>query len=78
MYDILAMRGGSRLYSRLAPLQMWATESEGPPTTGMVQVLEAQEKELTALEADASLFLTRDVDALNAEAAKAGLGFVQR
>ena len=78
VYDILAMRGGSRLYSRLAPLQMWATESEGPPTTGMVQVLEAQEKELTALEADASLFLTRDVDALNAEAAKAGLGFVQR
>jgi hypothetical protein len=31
VYDILAMRGGTRLYSRLAPLQMWAVEAEGPP-----------------------------------------------
>ena len=28
VYDILAMRGGARLYSRLSPLQMWAIESE--------------------------------------------------
>ena len=29
VYDILAMRGGTRLYSRLSPLQMWAIESNG-------------------------------------------------
>ena len=46
VYDILAMRGGTRLYSRLAPLQMWAVEAEGPPTAGMTQVLDGQEKEL--------------------------------
>ena len=32
VYDILAMRGGARLYSRLSPLQMWALESNGAPT----------------------------------------------
>ena len=50
VYDILAMRGGTRLYSRLAPLQMWAIDAEGPPTAGMTQVLEAQEKELADLD----------------------------
>ena len=39
VYDILAMRGGARLYSRLSPLQMWAIESNGAPTAGMTQVL---------------------------------------
>ena len=40
VYDILAMRGGARLYSRLSPLQMWAVEAEGAPTAGMTQVLD--------------------------------------
>ena len=52
VYDILAMRGGARLYSRLSPLQMWAVESNGAPTAGMTQVLAEQEKELAALEAE--------------------------
>ena len=52
VYDILAMRGGARLYSRLSPLQMWALESNGAPTAGMTQVLAEQEKELAALEAE--------------------------
>src|SRR5262249_19227440 len=43
VYDILAMRGGTRLYSRLAPLQMWAIEAAGAPTAGMQHVLEQQE-----------------------------------
>jgi len=50
--DILAMRGGARLYSRLSPLQMWAVESSGAPTAGMTQVLAEQEKELAALEGE--------------------------
>jgi photosystem II stability/assembly factor-like uncharacterized protein len=76
VYDILAMRGGTKLYSRLAPLQMWSIESEGPPTTGMVQVLEAQEKELAELEAEAKALLTGDIASVNAQAAKLGLAFV--
>jgi photosystem II stability/assembly factor-like uncharacterized protein len=76
VYDILAMRGGTRLYSRLAPLQMWAAESEGPPTAGMLQVLEAQEAELAQLQHDTQTFMTQEVEPLNATAAKLGLPFV--
>jgi hypothetical protein len=76
VYDILAMRGGTRLYSRLAPLQMWAVEGEGVPTSGMVQVLEAQEKELAGLERETRNFIEEEVGTLNATAVKLGLSFV--
>ena len=75
-YDILAMRGGTRLYSRLAPLQMWAIEAEGPPTAGMQQVLEQQEQELKALTSATDQFLTADVAAVNQRASQLGLPFV--
>ena len=76
VYDILAMRGGTRLYSRLAPLQMWAVEAEGPPTSGMLQVLEGQEKELAALQREIRDFIEEEVGTLNAAAARLGLSFV--
>jgi hypothetical protein len=76
VYDILAMRGGTKLYSRLSPLQMWAIEAEGPPTAGMRQVLEAQEKELDALARETDEFLKRDVAPLNDLAAKLAMPFV--
>ena len=76
VYDILAMRGGTRLYSRLAPMQMWAAEAQGPPTSGMTQVLGLQEKELSQLEADVRTFLAQEVSSLNAQAAKLGLSYV--
>ena len=76
VYDILAMRGGTRLYSRLSPLQMWAIEAEGPPTAGMRQVLEEQEKELDALARETDRFVKEDVAPLNALAAKLSMPFV--
>jgi photosystem II stability/assembly factor-like uncharacterized protein len=76
VYDILAMRGGTRLYSRLAPLQMWAVEAQGPPTAGMTQVLEAQEKELAELERQTRNFIEEEVGTLNDAATKLGLAFV--
>jgi hypothetical protein len=76
VYDILAMRGGTRLYSRLAPLQDWAIEAEGAPTSGMTQVLAAQEKELADLERETRNFLEEEVGTLNAAAARLGLSFV--
>ena len=75
-YDILAMRGGTRLYSRLAPLQMWAMEGEGVPTTGMLQVLQAQEAELATLEKDTQAWISADVMPLNRRAEKLGIPFV--
>ncbi|MBW8896334.1 MAG: hypothetical protein JF613_09150 [Acidobacteria bacterium] len=76
VYDILAMRGGTRLYSRLVPLQMWAVEGRGRPTAGMLQVLEVQEKELADLERETRNFIEEEVGTLNATAAKLGLSFV--
>lgn len=76
VYDILAMRGGARLYSRLSPLQMWALEASGAPTSGMMQVLVEQEKELAALEAEAKQFLAADVTRINQRAAQLNLQFV--
>ena len=76
VYDILAMRGGARLYSRLSPLQMWAVEADGAPTAGMMQVLAEQEKELAALERAAQSWVTTDVAALNQQAEKLGIQFV--
>jgi photosystem II stability/assembly factor-like uncharacterized protein len=76
VYDILAMRGGTRLYSRLSPLQAWAVEAEGVPTAGMTQVLTEQEQELTSLESETRKFLDEDVARLNDAAAKLSVPFV--
>jgi photosystem II stability/assembly factor-like uncharacterized protein len=76
VYDILAMRGGTRLYSRLAPLQMWAIEDAGLPTQGMKSVLDEQEKELASLASEVQQFLTQDVASVNQRAAQLGLAYV--
>jgi len=70
------MRGGTRLYSRLAPLQMWAVEADGPPTAGMTQVVEVQEKELAELERETREFVDEEIGSLNATASRLGLPFV--
>ena len=76
VYDILAMRGGARLYSRLSPLQMWALESNGTPTAGMTQVLAEQERELASLASETKQFLSGDVGKINKGATQLGLPFV--
>jgi hypothetical protein len=76
VYDILAMRGGAQLYSRLSPLQGWAAEANGVPTSGMMQVLVEQEKELAALEAETRQFLDADVASINQRASRLGVPFV--
>jgi hypothetical protein len=67
-YDILAMPGGAKLYSRLAPLYSWAHDGEGRPTQGMREVYAELKKELDALAAEWKASLETDVPALNAKA----------
>ena len=76
VYDILAMRGGTRLYSRLAFLQMSVVDAEAAPTAGMMQVLVEEEKQLAALEAETKQFITIDVAKINQRAAALNLPFV--
>ena len=68
VYDILAMRGGTRLYSRLAFLQLSAVGGDGAPTAGMQQVLSEQEKELAVLDGELQQFMTTDVANINTRA----------
>jgi len=68
VYDILAMRGGTRLYSRLAFLQLSAVEGDGAPTAGMQQVLTEEEKELSALEGELQQFMANDIANVNTRA----------
>jgi hypothetical protein len=67
-YDILAMPGGARLYSRLAPLYSWAHDGDGKPTQGMRDVHDQLRKELDTLTAAWKAVLEADVPAFNAKA----------
>jgi photosystem II stability/assembly factor-like uncharacterized protein len=72
-YDVLAQRGGTKLYSRLAPLMDWAAAGEGAPTQGMREVFAEQLKELDGYEAELSGLLGRDLADLNQKAAQLGV-----
>ena len=76
VYDILAMKGGARLYSRLSPLEMWVVEAAGPPTSGMMQVLVDQEKELAILESETEGFMSADLVKINQRATQLKLAYV--
>ncbi|HSG38785.1 MAG TPA: hypothetical protein VLE27_04025, partial [Thermoanaerobaculia bacterium] len=75
-YDVLAMRGGTKLYSRLSPLVGWASDGVGAPTQGMREVFAEQMKELEGYEAELETLLGKDLADLNRTAAGAGLPVV--
>jgi hypothetical protein len=66
-YDILAMRGGAQLYSRLIPFYNVVAEGDGAPTQGQRQVYEALSAELQQV-------LKEYRAALGAEVAKVDTG----
>ena len=72
-YDILAFRGGARLYSRLVPLYMWAVDGDGAPTQGMKDVYAGQRQELDGYLAELRVLIDRDLAAVNARAAQLGI-----
>jgi hypothetical protein len=74
-YDILAMKGGARLYSQLSPLYTFAYEADGPPTQGMREVYAVYAKELAGGEAEWKAILA-EIDALNQKARTAGVPHV--
>jgi len=51
-YDILAMKGGAKLYSQLSALYSFMTESDGIVTQGMREAYADWSKELKAAQAD--------------------------
>lgn len=75
-YDILAMKGGAKLYSRLVPFFDMVTAGEGAPTQGQREVYAALTGELAQLEQEYRTLLDNDLAAMNAQAAKLSVGFV--
>src|SRR5262249_12102090 len=51
-YDILAMKGGAQLYSKLVLLYEWCRVADGPPTQGLQEEYASQAKELRQLLAE--------------------------
>jgi len=75
-YDILAQKGGARVYSRLSPLLNWASDGSGAPTQGMRDVYAGQKQEVDSVAAETESFLAGEIAALNGMAERLGLGFV--
>lgn len=75
-YDILAKKGGARLYSRLSPLLMFVNEGDGVPTQGMREVFAAQQQELAELETELKGILDTDLAAIQLAAKRLDLPFV--
>jgi hypothetical protein len=73
-YDILAK--GTRLYSRIAPINSWVADGDGAPTQGMKEVWGAQRSELESYVGELQALINTDLAALNQLAARMGLGYV--
>ncbi len=68
-YDILAMKTGAHLYSRLVPLLSWSMEGDGAPTQGQRDLAAALRAELDALARDYRQLLDTDIKFLNTRGA---------
>jgi photosystem II stability/assembly factor-like uncharacterized protein len=72
-YDVLAQKGGAKLYSRMAPFLGWVIGGNGAPTQGDKDVFAEQTKELAGYEAELDGLLNTDLKVLNDSAGKLGL-----
>jgi photosystem II stability/assembly factor-like uncharacterized protein len=64
VYDILAQKGGAKLYSQLGALYEWSADSDGPPTQGMREVYREHVRDLERLEAEWNQILKSDLPRL--------------
>lgn len=67
-YDVLAMKGGAKLYSRLVFLYEAALDGEGGPTQGEMEVYIQLKEELKKCLQDFETFKTKDLAELNQQA----------
>jgi hypothetical protein len=76
VYDILAMKSGAHLYSRLSPLLSWVTEGDGAPTEGARSVYAELKGHLDACAAEYQRLVGDELSALNKRAEELGLSYV--
>jgi hypothetical protein len=70
-YDILAQKGGAKLYSQLGALFGALREADGEPTQGVLQVYADLTTELERLTVEWNSLLQGDLARLNGQARKA-------
>ena len=75
-YDILAQRGGAKLYSLITPLLDWARDADGVPTQGMKEIFAERSQELARLEAEWKELQAARIQPLNEQAKSLGLAYV--
>ena len=75
VYDILAFKGGAKLYSRIAALHDFVADADGPPTQGAREVYADQKKELDGYDATMKKLLS-ELAGLNGAAKKLDLPHV--
>jgi uncharacterized coiled-coil DUF342 family protein len=73
IYDILAHRGGAKLYSQMAWVFEQLKDSDGPITQGMREVYEEQVEVMKKYDKEWADLLNEDVARLNELAKKAGV-----
>src|SRR5262249_32560109 len=64
-YDILAMKGGAKLYSQLGFLFEVAKDADGPPTQGLREVYVEQKQELEKYDTELRTLFNGDLAKLN-------------
>jgi photosystem II stability/assembly factor-like uncharacterized protein len=77
-YDILAMPGGAKLYSKLGPLMDYVNEGDGAPTQGQREVFAELSAELESAVSDWQALLASDLAAWNEGAAALRIPYVTR
>jgi photosystem II stability/assembly factor-like uncharacterized protein len=70
VYDILAFRGGTKLYSRLVWTYEQATDGDGAPTQGVREVTADQKKELDQYARELNRLVDAELTSLNLAAKK--------
>jgi hypothetical protein len=73
VYEILAQRGGAKLYSQIVPLYSTLLGSDQPPSQGLRTLAQEHRTALDRLEQQWRALLTRDLVELNALAKKLDL-----
>jgi hypothetical protein len=69
-YDILAFKGGSKLYSRMSGVYGFSVEGDGLPTQGVKELFAGMQKELDGYQAQVKQLISTDLAALNESAKK--------
>jgi hypothetical protein len=64
-YDILAMKGGAKLYSQLAYLFDVARDADGAPTQGLREVYAEQSQELQKYDTELRTLFSGELAKLN-------------